>query len=76
MSQLLLGTRKSFKHDELEYLAKPKNLRVVSESIDTSSSYENVENLLRPLLSKYGEIDVLVNCAGSSIDFDFMLILF
>lgn len=44
---------------------------VLAVSIDTSSSYDTVEEALRPALCKYGDVSVLVNCAGVSVAGEF-----
>lgn len=45
--------------------------RVLTVSLDTASSPGNVRNVLANSLKEFGDVDVLVNCAGTSIAGEF-----
>jgi 3-dehydrosphinganine reductase len=47
---------------------------IVSISVDTASSEENVSKAFSPAVEKFGSVDVLLNCAGTSIAGEFNLL--
>ena len=50
---------------ELKALLPPGSTqRVISVSVDTGSSQENVSAAFVPAITEMGSVDVLVNCAG------------
>lgn len=52
-------------------LPDSSNQKVMSVSVDTGSSQEIVSAALAPAVDKMGSVDVLVNCAGTSIAGEF-----
>ncbi|CAI9715888.1 3-ketodihydrosphingosine reductase [Octopus vulgaris] len=58
--------------DEVQKCFIDEQQKVVTASVDLSKSYQDVENTMKKVIEDQGkEVDILVNCAGTSMSADF-----